>query len=128
MHDWLGADTTCGTLGTLVVVALGIGCCPGGAVLLLRPAPLPWPAIILAALTSAHLLHRRRRQRAEVDSGPSITIVMGSVVGRPVRRGRHRWCWCRRARATGRRREAPLLLSAGGIVLGAVGLLVSQLA
>ncbi|MCW2828167.1 MAG: hypothetical protein JWQ67_1783 [Marmoricola sp.] len=109
----------------LVVVLLAVALL-GTAVLLLRsPSRLPWPAIVVAALTSA-VCFTVGGDSGRNDSGPSIATVMGSAAGflsvvaavlALVPKQSHE----------GPAARTPLLLSVGGIVLGAIGLLLNLL-
>lgn len=122
MHDWLGAEHHMGTLGTLVVLALGIGLLVLVVLMVRSGGAITWPAIGLAALTSG-ICFTVGGSTDHDTTGPDIDIVMGSVVGLlclvaviavlvPTRRD-------------GPVAKAPVWLSLVGIVLGAVGLLLS---
>ncbi len=111
-------------MGSIVIVILAVALLVT-AVLLVRAPGLPWPAIVVAALTSA-ICFTVGGDTSRDTSGPSIATVTGSIAGlvsvlaailalvpRPQ---------------DGPAPRAAIVLSAGGIAVGAVGLLVTVLA
>lgn len=96
------------------------------AVLLVRSAnALPWPAIVVAALASA-VCFTVGGDSGTDSSAPSTATVMGSAAGLlsvlaailTLIPGRSR---------QGPASRTPLMLSAGGIAVGAIGLLLTLL-
>jgi hypothetical protein len=108
----------------LVVLALGLLVT---AVLLVRsPSRLPWPAILVAALT-AGICFTVGGGSGEGVSGPDAATVAGSVAGfasvlaavLSLAPGRSR-------PEDARGPRAPIMLSTAGIAIGALGLLLSR--
>ena len=110
------------TLGTVVVVALAVGLLVTPVLLVRAKNAHPWPAIVVAMLTSG-VCYTVGGGSGEDASGPSVATVIASVVGflsvvaaiialiprsgddPPPR--------------------SPMVLSAAGIGLGGVGLLIN---
>ncbi len=113
------------SLGDLVVVVLAVGLLASAVVLFRSSNGLPWPAIVVASLTSA-VCFTVGGDSARGSSGPSVATVMGSAAGflavlaailalvpkRPHQEPASR---------------TPLALSSVGIALGALGLLLNLL-
>ena len=112
------------SLGTLVVVVASLVLL-GAAVLQLRSGPLPFPAIITAALTSS-LCYTVGGATAEESSAPSVPIVMGSLVGVLALVAMVVSLVPRTPQAD-RERRAPLVIAAAGTIIGSLGLLYQQL-
>lgn len=115
-----------GTVGTIVVVLLALGLLVTAGLLVRARPSVPWPGIISAAVASG-ICFTVGGDADENGSGPDVAIVMGSVVGF--------LCVVSAVVALLPRRsgnrppsKVPFLLSVGATVLGALGLLVSQLA
>jgi hypothetical protein len=109
--------------GPVLIVLLAVALGASSVVLLRSRDGHPWPAIIVASLTSA-VCFTVGGTSGEDSSGPSIATVMGSVVGFlavaaaivalvPARD------------ADGPASRTPLLLCVAGVVLGAIGLLLT---
>jgi hypothetical protein len=112
------------TLPTTLLIVLAVGLVVG-VVLVLRRTDLPWPMIGLSALTSAVCFTVGGDTGADLK-GPDVALVMGAVAGVATvasailalaPHDRHR----------PRPSRLPILLSAAGTVLGAIGLVVSLL-
>ena len=114
-----------GSWGTVGVVVVAVALVAAAVLLVVRRG-LPWTAILLAAITSGLCFALGGASRGSV-LGPNAAVVTGAVVGvlsvvsavlvlLPARD---------RSRPPPR---TPLYLSAGGTVVGAVGLLMTQLA
>lgn len=112
------------SLGTLVVVVASIALL-AAAVLQLRAGPLPFPAIITAALTSS-LCYTVGGATADESTAPSIPIVMGSLVGVMALVAMVVSLVPRTPQAD-RERRAPLVIAAAGTIVGSLGLLLHQL-
>ena len=110
------------TLGTIVVVALAIALLVTPVLLVRAKSAHPWPAIVVAMLTSG-VCYTVGGGSGEDATGPSVATVIASVVGflsvvaaiialiprsgdEPPPR-------------------SPMVLSAAGIGLGGVGLLIN---
>ena len=112
-------------MGSVVIFVLAVALL-GTAVLLVRsPSALPWPAIVVAALTSA-VCFTVGGDSATDGSGPNLATVMGSLTGLLSVVAAIVALAPRRSHDTPAPRT-PILLSAGGIALAAVGLLLSLL-
>jgi hypothetical protein len=111
--------------GTLLVVLLAAALAVSAVALLRSRDGLPWPAIMVASLTSA-VCFTVGGGSGEDTSGPSIATVMGSVVGFLAVAAAIIALVPRRG-IEGPPPRAALLMSVGGIVLGAVGLVLNQL-
>lgn len=113
------------SLGALVVVVASLALLVAAA-LQLRAGPLPFPAIITAALTSS-LCYTVGGATADESSAPSIPIVMGSLVG-VLALIAMVVSLVPRSPDADRDRRAPLVIAAAGTVVGALGLLFHQFA
>ena len=109
----------------LLVVALAVALVVTSVVLLRSRDGLPWPAILVASLTSAVCFTVGGGSGADLP-GPSIATVMGSIVGflavaaailALVPRRNH----------DGPPPRVPIVLCVVGIVLAAIGLVLNQL-
>ena len=109
----------------LVVVVASLALLVAAA-LQLRAGPLPFPAIITAALTSS-LCYTVGGATADESSAPSIPIVMGSLVG-VLALIAMVVSLVPRSPDADRDRRAPLVIAAAGTVVGALGLLFHQFA
>ena len=113
-----------GSLGTVVVVLVAVALLVA-AFLQLRSGPLPFPAIITAALTCA-VCYTVAGTVSSSGSGPSVPTVVGSLVGVLALVAMVVSLVPRRPEA-GRDRRSPIVIAVAGTVIGAVGLLVHQL-
>ena len=113
------------SVGSVVVLALAIGLLVTAVLLFRSSNGLPWPAIVVAALTSAVCFTVGGDSTAD-NSGPSIATVMGSVTGLLSVLAAIIALAPRRSHETPAPRT-PIVLSAGGIALGAIGLLLTVL-
>ena len=111
------------SLGALVVVVSSLALLVAAA-LQLRAGPLPFPAIITAALTSS-LCYTVGGATADETSAPSVPIVMGSLVG-VLALVAMVVSLVPRSPDADRDRRAPLVIAAAGTVVGALGLLFHQ--
>lgn len=115
-----------GSLGTVVVVLVAVALLVA-AFLQLRSGPLPFPAIITAALTCA-VCYTVAGTVSSSGSGPSVPTVVGSLVGVLALVAMVVSLVPRRPQAEGRARpRSPIVIAVAGTVIGAVGLLVHQL-
>ena len=110
------------TVATLVVVALAVALLVTAVILFRSSNDLPWPAIVVAMLTSA-VCFTVGGSSGEDTAGPSVATVMASVVGLVSVVAAIMALVPRSGEAPASR--SPIMLSAAGIVLGAVGLLVN---
>lgn len=110
---------------SLLVVLLAAALLLAAAMLLRSGSALPWPAIIVAALTSA-VCFTVGGTSGEDTSGPSVATVMGAVVGF-VTVVAAVLALVPRSETVAPPSRTPLLLAVGGIVLGALGLPVHLL-
>jgi hypothetical protein len=111
------------SVGSIVVLVLAGGLLVTAVLLVRSASGLPWPAIVVAALTSGVCFTVGGDSSTDA-SGPSIATVMGSLTGllsvvaaviALVPRGSH----------DSPAPRTPIVLSAGGIALGALGLLLT---
>lgn len=110
------------TTATLVVLAVALALLLTAAWLLRAESAHPWPAIVVAALASAVCF--TVGGSAESDSaGPSIAIVMGSLAGLLSVVSAAYALVPRSGELPAPR--SPMLVATAGIVLAALGLLVS---
>jgi hypothetical protein len=113
------------TVGSLVVLALSVVLLVTAVLLVGSRSRLPWPAIVVAALTSA-VCFTVGGDSSKASAGPSSATVAAAVAGFLTvvaailalvpARSNH-----------GPASRRPIYLSAGGIVIGAVGLLLNLL-
>ena len=113
-----------GSLGTVVVVLIALSLLVA-AFLQLRSGPLPFPAIITAALTCA-VCYTVAGTVTSSGSGPSVPTVVGSLVGVLALVAMVLSLVPRRPESGGERRS-PIVIAVAGTVIGALGLLVHQL-
>ena len=113
------------SVGSVVLLVLAIALLATAVLLVRSSNGLPWPAIVVAALTSAVCFTVGGDASADT-SGPSVATVMGSVTGllsviaaimALVPKRTHE----------GSAPRTPIVLSSGGIALGAIGLLLTLL-
>ena len=112
--------------GTLLVVLLAVALVVAAVMLLRARDALPWPAILVASLTSA-VCFTVGGGSGEDASGPSIATVMGSIVGF-LAVAAAVVALVPRSGTDGPPPRTALLMGTAGIVLGAIGLLLNQLA
>jgi uncharacterized membrane protein YccC len=112
------------TVGSIVIVVVAAVLLVT-AVLLVRSPGLPWPAIVVAALTSA-VCFTVGGDPAQDAAGPSIATVTGSVAGVVSVVAAIMALVPKRSHENPASRT-PIVLSAGGVVIGALGLLVTVL-
>ena len=111
-------------MGSIVIVVVAVALLVT-AVLLVRSPGLPWPAIVVAALTSA-ICFTVGGDTSTDTSGPSIATVTGSVAGLVSVLAAIMALVPKRSH-DGPARRTPIVLSAGAIAFGAVGLLITVL-
>jgi Ni,Fe-hydrogenase III small subunit len=115
------------SVGALVLLVLGVVLLVTAVVLARSSSRLPWPAIVVAALTSA-VCFTVGGDAARDTSGPSIATVMASITGFLSVVAAVLALVPQRSRNDGGpARRTPILLSAGGIALGGIGLLLTLL-
>jgi hypothetical protein len=113
-------------LGTALLVLLAVVLLVVVVRLLRSPSALPWPAIGVAALVSA-VDFTVGGSTGQSLAGPDLAIVAAAVAGcltvlaAVLALAPHR-------RHVGRPRRTPLVVACLGAAVGALGLLVSQLA
>ena len=110
------------TVGTLVVVALAVALLVVAVLLVRSPKPHPWPAIVTAMLTSG-VCYTVGGGSGENDPGPSVAIVIASIVAFLSVVAAIIALIPRSGQAPPPR--SPIVLAAGGIGLAGVGLLIN---
>jgi hypothetical protein len=114
------------SLGSIVLVLVAAALLVTAVLMARSSNGLPWPAIVVAALTSA-VCFTVGGDSDKDASGPNLATVMGSLAGllsiaaavislAPFAGSRE-----------GPGPRTPILLAAGGIALGALGLLLTVL-
>jgi hypothetical protein len=111
--------------GTLLVVLLAVALAATAVVLLRSRNGLPWPAILVASLTSA-VCFTVGGGSGEDTSGPSIATVVASIVGF-LAVAAAVVALVPRSGTDGPPPRAALLISVGAIALGALGLVLNLL-
>jgi drug/metabolite transporter (DMT)-like permease len=115
------------SVGTIVTFVLAVVLLLTAVLLVRSRSRLPWPAIGVCALASA-VCFTVGGGSAQGTDGPGIATVMGSVVGFLGVASAIIALVPRRSPAQdGPAPRVPIVLSAVGIVLGAIGLLVTLL-
>jgi hypothetical protein len=113
------------TTGSIVIVLLSVILLVTAVLLVRSRSRLPWPAIVVAALTSA-VCFTVGGDSSKSSTGPSVaTVAAGvagllSVIAAIVTLGPKR-------SAEGPAPRTPIVLAAAGIALGALGLLLNLL-
>ena len=111
--------------GSVVIVLLAVVLLVAAVALLRSRNPNPWPSVVVAMVVSG-VCFTVGGASGEDTSGPSIATVVAAIVGllsvagailALVPRSRNR-----------PPSRLPMLLSTGGILIGAVGLVLNQLA
>jgi hypothetical protein len=110
------------TLGTIVVVALAVALLVAPVLLVRAKSAHPWPAIVLAMVTSG-VCYTVGGGSGEDAAGPSVATVIASVVGFLSVVAAIIALIPRSGNAPPPR--SPIMLSAAGIGLGGVGLLIN---
>jgi hypothetical protein len=110
------------TLGTVVVVALAVALLVIAVLLVRSRNPHPWPAIVAAMLTSG-VCYTVGGGSGENAAGPSVATVIASIVGFLSVVAAIIALIPRSGHAPPPR--APIVLSAGGIGLAGIGLLIN---
>jgi hypothetical protein len=113
------------SLGGVVVVVLAVALLVGAVLLVRSGNPYPWPAIVVAMLTSG-VCFTVGGDSAPDASGPSVATVAGAIIGLLSVVAAVTALIPRSEDAPLSR--APTLLAVAAIVVGALGLLVNQLA
>ena len=111
-------------MGSVLVLLLAAALVAAAVALVRSRDALPWPAILVASLTSA-VCFTVGGTSAEDTSGPSIATVMGAVVGFLAVASAVVALVPRRVTDGGPPPRTALLLCTGGIVLGALGLVLN---
>jgi len=111
------------TVGSVVILLLAVALLVTAVLLVRSPSGLPWPAIVVAALASA-VCFTVGGDAGKDTSGPSVATVMGSAAGLVSVIAAVMALVPKRSHDTPASRT-PILLSAGGIALGALGLLLT---
>ncbi|MCW2760627.1 MAG: hypothetical protein JWR85_828 [Marmoricola sp.] len=114
------------SVGALVLFVLAVALLVTAVLLVRSRSGLPWPAIGVAALTSA-VCFTVGGDSQQDPGGPSVATVMASVAGFLSVVAAILALWPKRSHDVPASRM-PIVLSSGGIALGAIGLLVSVLA
>jgi hypothetical protein len=112
------------SLGSVVVVLIAVALLVVAALLLRSRSVMPWPAIIVAMVTSG-ICFTVGGDASKDTSEPSVATVVAAVVG-VVSVGAAITAMVPRSHKAPPPR-LPLLLSGAAIVVGAVGLLVNEL-
>ena len=110
------------TLGTAVVVALAVVLLVSAVLLVRSKNPHPWQAIVAAMLTSG-LCFAVGGGSGEHAAGPSVATVIASIVGFLSVAAAIIALIPRSGNA--RPPRSPIVLSAGGIGLAGIGLLIN---
>ena len=110
------------TVGTVVVVALAVALLVIAVLLVRSRNAHPWPAIVAAMLTSG-VCYTIGGGSGENDPGPSVAIVIASIVGFLSVAAAIIALIPRSGQAPPPR--SPIVLAAGGIGLAGVGLLIN---
>jgi hypothetical protein len=113
------------SVGSVVVLVLAIGLLVTAVLLARSSSVLPWPAIVVAALTSGICFTVGGDSPTDA-SGPSLATVMGSLTGLLSVIAAVLALAPRRSHDTPAPRT-PIVLSAAGIALASVGLLLTAL-
>ena len=114
------------TVGSVVILLLAVALLVTAVLLVRSPSGLPWPAIVVAALTSAVCFTVGGGEAGKDATGPSIATVMASVTGLLSVIAAAVSLAPRRSHDNPASRT-PIVLSAGGVALGALGLLLTLL-
>ena len=114
------------TVGSVVILLLAVALLVTAVLLVRTSSGLPWPAIVVAALTSAVCFTVGGGDSGKETSGPNIATVMGSVTGLLSVIAAVMALAPKRSHDNPASRT-PIVLSAGGIALGALGLLLTLL-
>jgi uncharacterized membrane protein YccC len=109
-------------LGSIVLVLLAVVLLVAAVLLVRSGNRVPWPAVVIAALTSA-ICYTVGGDSARDASGPSIATVAGSAAGMLTVVAAIMALLPRRATSAASR--TPILVCAAGIAVGAVGLLLT---
>lgn len=112
------------TLGTIVVVTLGVALLVTAVLLVRSKNAHPWPVIVVAMLTSGVCYTVGGGSGAD-DAGPSVATVIASIVGFLSVVAAIIALIPRSGNDPPPR--SPILLSGAGIGLGGVGLLINLL-
>ena len=114
-------------MASVVLVVLAVALLVTAVLLVRSSSRLPWPAILVAALTAA-ICFTVGGDSGQDTSGPDIATVTGSIAGFVSVIAAVLSLAPKRSRPEdGRGPRTPILLSAAGIAVGAVGLLLSRL-
>ena len=111
------------SVGSVVILVLAVALLVTSVLLVRSANGLPWPAIVVAALTSAVCFTVGGDSSADA-SGPSIATVMGSLTGL-LSVIAAIMALVPKADRDSAAPRTPIVLSAGGIALGAIGLLLT---
>ncbi len=110
------------SLGSVLIVVLAVVLLVVAVVLLRSRNPLPWPAIVVAWITSG-VCFTVGGGSGQDEAGPSVATVAAAVVAF-LGLGAATIALVPRSRTMPPSR-VPIVLSSAGIVIGAVGLLVN---
>ncbi len=113
------------SVGSVVILVVALGLLVTAVLLVRSASALPWPAIVVAALTSG-VCFTIGGEASTDGSGPNLATVMGSLTGLLSVIAAIIALAPRRTHDSPAPRT-PILLSAGGIALAAVGLLLTLL-
>lgn len=111
------------TVGSVVILLLALALLVTAVLLVRSASGLPWPAIVVAALASA-VCFTVGGDAGMDASGPNIATVMGSAAGLLSVISAVMALVPKRSHEAPASRT-PIVLSAGGIALGALGLLLA---
>jgi hypothetical protein len=113
------------TAGSIVILLLGVAMLVSAVLLVRSSSRLPWPAIVVAAATSA-VCFTVGGDSSEGPTGPSVATVAASVAGL-LSVVAAIIALAPKGSEEGPAPRTPIVLSAVGIVLGGLGLLLSLL-
>ena len=114
------------TVGSIVLVLVAAALLVTAVLLARSSSGLPWPAIVVAALTSA-VCFTVGGDSGEDAAGPNLATVMGSLAGLLSIAAAVISLVPFSGSQDGPGPRTPIVLAAGGIALGAVGLLLTVL-
>ena len=112
-------------MGSVVILLLALALLVTAVLLVRSSSALPWPAIVVAALASA-VCFTVGGVAGDETAGPSIATVMGSAAGLVSVIAAVMALVPKRSHHTPASRT-PIVLSAGGIALCSLGLLLTLL-
>jgi hypothetical protein len=114
------------SVGSIVLVLVSAALLVAAVLLARSRSGLPWPAIVVAALTSA-VCFTVGGDSGQDTSGPNLATVMGSLAGLLSIAAAVISLGPFSGSGDGPGPRTPIVLAAGGVALGALGLLLTVL-